>query len=119
MTQLTFSYVAAPFLALSLKGSIKIWAHVYFVVHLGIAASMLFFGSPGKKWLVERQQKRIGRAKLREEIVMEMETMGVLGLPENPEKDLEELAKEMMSKKDELVARRNSMALAKEKHKTK
>lgn len=118
MTQLVFSYVAAPFLALSFSGSVGIWANLWFVVHIGIAAAMAFFASPGKKWLAQRQQKRIGRAKRLEELEgIEKESMGVLGLPENPDEDLQELAREMMTKKNELVARRNSMA--QEKRKTK
>lgn len=86
-----------------------------FIVHVGVVASMVFFGSPGKKWLVQKQQKRVGRAKLQED--KEKESMGVLGLPENPEEDLVELRKELLEKRNEM--RRNSMAKEKEKEKQK
>lgn len=112
-TQLAFSYVAAPFIILSLSGSLKVWARVFFFGHVGIIAAMAFFGSPAKKWLHARQQKRVGRAQV-ESIYKEggFGGGGPLGLPEDPVADLEEV-------RQELIARRNSILEARERAKEK
>jgi lysophospholipid acyltransferase len=94
-TQFAFSYVAAPFIILSFSGSIKVWARAYFIAHLGIMASMAFFNSPGKQWLVAKQQKRAGRARMMERSIsndsIHQEGGGLMGLPEDAAADLEEI----------------------------
>lgn len=115
-TQLAFSYVAAPFVILSLSGSLKVWARVFFFGHVGIIASMAFFGSPAKKWLQTQQQKRVGRAQVSSDAIHKEGDFdggaGPLGLPEDPVADLEEV-------RQELIARRNSILEAREKAKEK
>ncbi|KAF8245090.1 MBOAT-domain-containing protein [Wilcoxina mikolae CBS 423.85] len=104
ITQLAFSYVAAPFIILSLSGSIKVWTRAFFIVHLGIIASMAFFNSPGKQWLVAKQQKRAGRARMERSISndsIHQEGGGhPMGLPEDAAADFGEIR--------EAIARRRS-----------
>ena len=62
VTQLTFSFVVAPFLILSFSGSIKAWSRVYFYAIIGTAASMAFFASPAKPMLKKKLEARAARA---------------------------------------------------------
>jgi lysophospholipid acyltransferase len=98
-TQLAFSYIVAPFIMLSFASSIKVWARVWFYGHVGILIAMAFFNSPGKKWLVKMQRDRVGE-RMRKSASMDglirTETTGPLGLPENPQMDLEEIRTEVM-----------------------
>jgi len=96
VTQLAFSYIAAPFIILSFSGSLIVWARTYFFVHVAIMATLAFFYSPGKKWLVKTQQRRLGRAaeEAEEEEVVQR-TSGTLGLPDDPEGDLLEIRREV------------------------
>lgn len=58
-TQLTFSFAVAPFLILSLRGSLLAWARVHFYAVVGTAALMAFFASPAaKKHLRARLERR-------------------------------------------------------------
>lgn len=61
-TQLTFSFVVAPFLILSFGGSVRVWARVYFYAVVGTAASMAFFASPAKATLKRKLEDRAARA---------------------------------------------------------
>jgi len=61
-TQLTFTFVAAPFLVLGLKDSLRVWSAVYFYAVVGTAASMAFFASPGKRALRKALEKRAAKA---------------------------------------------------------
>ncbi|KAM7204026.1 MBOAT, membrane-bound O-acyltransferase family domain containing protein [Naviculisporaceae sp. PSN 640] len=62
ITQLTFSFVAAPFLILSFSGSLLAWSRVYFYAVIGTAASMAFFASPAKKKLRKMLEARLAKA---------------------------------------------------------
>ncbi|KAL2020263.1 hypothetical protein VTK56DRAFT_8587 [Thermocarpiscus australiensis] len=58
-TQLTFSFVVAPFLLLSLRDSLRAWARVHFFAVVGTAALTAVFASPAaKKNLRRRLEKR-------------------------------------------------------------
>lgn len=97
VTQLAFSYIAAPFIVLTFSGSVTVWARTYFFVHIAIIISLAFFYSSGKKWLVKTQQRRLGRAaeEAEEEEEVLQRTGGALGLPEDPEGDLLEMRREV------------------------
>lgn len=58
ITQAMFCFTTAPFVILSLSDSLKVWSRVYFYAIAAIAASMVFFASPGKVWLVQQQKRR-------------------------------------------------------------
>ena len=62
-TQLTFSFAVAPFLILSLSGSLRAWSRVYFYAIIGTALSMALFASPPAKHLLKtRLEERAVRA---------------------------------------------------------
>jgi lysophospholipid acyltransferase len=62
VTQLTFSFVVAPFLILSFSGSVKAWSRVYFYAIIGTAASMAFFASPARQYLKRTLEQRAAKA---------------------------------------------------------
>lgn len=85
VTQFAFCFVTAPFVILGFNDSIKAWARVYFYCIIGIGASMAFFASPGKVWLIKRLDKRnhphvLKRAKSEDR-------MPYLGMPDTEEID--------------------------------
>ncbi|KAI5820052.1 MBOAT, membrane-bound O-acyltransferase family-domain-containing protein [Pyronema omphalodes] len=107
-TQLGFSYVVAPFIFLSFSDSIKIWARLYFFAHIGLFAALGFFNSPGKKFLVDLQKKRVGRVEAEKEKTDR--SAGVMGLPEDPMEDLEEIRLEFQQRRREsMVGRKKEL----------
>lgn len=97
ITQLSFSFVTAPFVLLSLPASFLVWARVYFYGVVGTALATAFFASPAKALLVKRLKKRAagtaGPPQSRESAASREEP--ILGLPSEPEKDLDELMSEV------------------------
>ncbi|EEP78252.1 conserved hypothetical protein [Uncinocarpus reesii 1704] len=108
-TQLTLSFIAAPFILLKFTDCITAWAHVYFYGIVGIASSLVFFASPGKKLLTKKLNARNkGRAAItgtppRGEKGREPARPPTLGLPEDPERDFDEAVAEI---RGEIEARR-------------
>ncbi|KAF2457104.1 MBOAT, membrane-bound O-acyltransferase family-domain-containing protein [Lineolata rhizophorae] len=107
-TQLAFSFTVAPFILLTLPASILVWARVYFYAIIGVAISLGFLASPGKaalqKKLRERQQKAMGMSEeegkegmppLEKIKTPAAEQMPTLGLPDDPEKELDEIVDEV------------------------
>lgn len=60
VTQLTFAFIMAPFLMLSLSSSLHVWGEMYFYPVVITALSMAFFSSPGKKFLRKKLEQRQG-----------------------------------------------------------
>lgn len=58
VTQLAFSFATTPFIVLGFADSVKVWANVYFYCVVGVAASSIFFSSPGKRWLKKKIEER-------------------------------------------------------------
>lgn len=108
ITQITFSFTTAPFVLLSLPASFLVWSRVYFYGALSTALATAFFMSPAKAFLVRRLDERAGtgtgRAGLKRSA--SQESVGgrepVLGLPAEPQRDLDELVGEV---KREIEAR--------------
>lgn len=102
VTQATFSFTTAPFVVLTLQGSLLVWSRVYFYVIIGIAASMAFFASPAKVWLTKTLNKRNHPVIQR---TTSQETIGqpLLGLPSDPAQDIDEVMNEV---REEFEARR-------------
>ena len=112
-TQLTFSFAASPFLILGLRDSIQVWASVYFYAVVGTAASMAFFASSAREMLKKKVEQRAARAAGR---VKPGETMSrttstdsitsdrlpVLGVADDPEKDLDQAVQEIKADLEEL-----------------
>ena len=119
VTQLTFSFVAAPFLILTFSGSLLAWSRVYFYAVIGTAASMAFFASPAKKTLRKMLEARAakvgvvvdGKQQQASKRVVEIKRTGstdslqnlpVLGMSQDPERELDEVLSEI---KAEMEAR--------------
>ncbi|KAK1751651.1 MBOAT, membrane-bound O-acyltransferase family-domain-containing protein [Echria macrotheca] len=62
VTQVTFSFVTAPFLILSLSGSLTVWSRVYFYAVIGTALSWALFESPAKPALRRALEQRAAAA---------------------------------------------------------
>jgi lysophospholipid acyltransferase len=90
---------------LTLPASFLVWARVYFYAVIGTALSTAFFASPAKAFLIKKLNERAGtsgplKRKQSQESLANKEP--VLGLPPEPQKDLEELVSEV---KAEMEAR--------------
>lgn len=121
VTQLTFSFVAAPFLILTFSGSLLAWSRVYFYAVVGTAASMAFFASPAKKTLRKMLESRAAKAGVvtpsssdgkqqpstrveikRANSTDSLQNLPVLGMSQDPERELDEALSEI---KAEMEAR--------------
>lgn len=102
MTQLAFSFTTAPFVILALPASILVWYRVYFYGVIGTAASVAFFASPGKAWLIQKLKKR-NQSALQRVSSREMIEHPLMGLPGDPAGDIDEAVREI---RDEVEARR-------------
>jgi lysophospholipid acyltransferase len=109
-TQLSFSFVVAPFVLLTLPASFLVWTRVYFYAVIGLALCYGFFASPGKILLAKKLNERAGGTGAQLKRTHSAESLAqkepVLGLPPDPQADLEELMGEV--KKEMAVRRRNS-----------
>lgn len=52
-TQLAFGYMVQPFIVLNLKDGLKVWASVYYYIHIGVAVMMFAFMGPYKKKIIK------------------------------------------------------------------
>ncbi|KAH8683048.1 MBOAT, membrane-bound O-acyltransferase family-domain-containing protein [Tricladium varicosporioides] len=100
ITQLAFSFVTAPFVLLTLHASFLVWARVYFYGAIGTALATAFFTSPAKAYLIKTLSSRAGTpqgAQLKRSTSTDSLTSKepVLGLPVEPQRDLEELVGEV------------------------
>lgn len=91
---------------LSLGGSFLVWGRVYYYAAIITALSTAFFASPAKSYLVKSLNKRAGITHKELKKSHSHETLAstepVLGLPSNPQQDIEEVLQEF---KAELEAR--------------
>lgn len=106
ITQLTFSFTTAPFCLLTLPASFLVWSRVYFYAVIGTALATGFFASPAKAFLIETLNKRSGATGTNLKRTESQESLAsqqpVLGLPPDPQQDLEEVVGEL---KAEMEAR--------------
>lgn len=89
ITQISFSFVTAPFVLLSLHDSMTAWARVYFYVPLGVLISMAFFSPqlPFKRMLtkkLEARNQRPGGSLSRTHSHDSLNPPTLLGLPHDP-----------------------------------
>ncbi|OJD11110.1 hypothetical protein AJ78_08052 [Emergomyces pasteurianus Ep9510] len=110
-TQLSLSFIAAPFVILHFKRSIHVWSSVYYYGIVGIIASQAFFSSPAKGYLAKRLKARGGPAPSSRPAAgaREPSEQPVLGLPPNPGQDIEDAVNEIKREID-LRKRRGSVA---------
>ena len=99
VTQFSFCFATAPFVILGFGDSLKVWAKVYFYCVVGVALSLAFFASPGKKWLSKRLDKR-NHPHVRKTISQETQHHPVLGLPNDPGREIDEAVDEIMREVD-------------------
>jgi lysophospholipid acyltransferase len=90
---------------LTLPASLLVWSRVYFYAIIGTALSTAFFASPAKAYLIKKLNERSGeKAKLQR--TQSQESLAgkepVLGLPPDPQQDLEEVVREVRA---EMAAR--------------
>ncbi|KAI9697929.1 MAG: lysophospholipid acyltransferase [Candelina mexicana] len=101
-TQTAFSFCTAPFVLLTLPASIAVWSRVYFYCLIGVAASMAFFASPAKPWLIKELRKRNAPA-IQRTGSHESLNHPMMGLPNDPGQEFDEIVKEV---REEVDARR-------------
>jgi lysophospholipid acyltransferase len=95
ITQVSFAFTVSPFITLYLGASIKVWSRVYFYAIIGVVLSLAFLQSPGKAWLQSQVKKRTGTAKPAMERIKSVERMPTLGMPDDPEKEIDEIVREV------------------------
>lgn len=98
-TQTAFCFTTAPFVLLTLPDSLLVWIRVYLYAVLGAAASMAFFASPAKPWLIKKLRTRNQNALQPKEKAEHP----LMGLPSDPAGDIDEAVSEI---KEEVEARR-------------
>lgn len=107
VTQISFSFVTAPFVLLTLHDSIMVWARVYFYVPVGVAISIAFFSPylPFKKMIVKKLEARNQRphplSRTHSHETLNPPTL--LGLPHDPAASIDEAIAEV---RQEVEARR-------------
>ncbi len=99
VTQAAFSFTTAPFVLLTLPDSLLVWSRVYFYIVLGAAASMAFFASPAKLWLIKKLKERNQSALQPTEKIEHP----LMGLPSDPAGDIDEAVREI---REEVQTRR-------------
>jgi len=95
VTQVAFAFAVSPFIILDFASCIKVWGRVYFYAIIGTAACFGFLQSPGRKWLQEQVKKRTGAEKPGLERVKSVERMPTLGMPDDPERAVDEIVQEV------------------------
>ncbi|VZI08563.1 unnamed protein product [Fusarium fujikuroi] len=119
-TQLTFTFATAPFLVLTLQGSLLAWSRVYFYAVIWTFLSLVFFSSPGKAALKQQLEKRQGRASAK--LVRSISTDSltgkepILGISKDIEGDFNEAVEEI---KAEMEMRQRKVKAEIEAHKAK
>lgn len=100
-TQLTLSFAAAPFIILNFEKAYTVWSRVYFYGIINCAVSLLAFASfsPLKSYLIS-QLKRRSRPQVARTASTETVYPPDLGLPNDPERDFDEIVAEIKSEID-------------------
>lgn len=94
VTQAAFCFTTAPFVLLTLPASLLVWGRVYYYTVIGVAASLAFFASSGKIWLIKKLKARNQSAVPKVEKPKAQE-QPLLGLPEDPGRDVDEAVEEI------------------------
>lgn len=100
VTQFTFCFVTAPFVILGFSDSIKAWARVYFYAIIGVGGSMAFFSSPAKVYLIKQLKKREPEDNLKRTYSHDQIKMPVLGMSDDPSRDIDEVVAEIKQEVD-------------------
>lgn len=101
VTQFAFCFVTSAFNLLTLSAALTVWSRVYFYGVVGVAICFGFLYSPARPMLAAKLRKRNGtdgKPQLQRQTSPDSAKMppgGMLGLPDDPEKELQELMKEV------------------------
>ena len=104
LTHVAFGFTVAPFIILGLKDSLTVWARVYFYCPIGVALCFALFSRslPFRRKLQKMQERRVASPKAIEKVVKEEKMKEradqkepVLGLPEDPEAEVDEIVREV------------------------
>ncbi|KAH8431261.1 lysophospholipid acyltransferase [Aspergillus melleus] len=102
VTQVTLSFTVMPFIFLSFKTSIDVWRSVYFYGILSNAASLAFFASPAKGYLIRKLKVR-NKPQMTRTSSTESMHQPTLGLPSDAIQEFDDAVQEIRS---EIEARR-------------
>lgn len=101
-TQLTLGFAVIPFIILKFNDTMTVWSRVYYYGIVNIVVSLVFFTSPTKAYLVGRLKRR-NRPHTTRTVSQETVRPPTLGLPNDPERDFDEVVQEV---KTEIESRR-------------
>ncbi|KAF2490243.1 MBOAT family protein [Lophium mytilinum] len=115
ITQLAFSFTVAPFVFLSFTGSITVWSRVYFYCLIGVAVCFGALNSPIKPQL-QAQLKKRNKGKIEEVVKIEqakerIQRAPTLGLPDDPEAEMDEIVAEVRKEIEERRKRGGSVGM--------
>ncbi|KAF2404652.1 putative MBOAT family protein [Trichodelitschia bisporula] len=95
VTQAAFAFTVQPFILLTLAATVKCWARVYFYGIVGVIACFAFLNSPAKLAVVKRLKMRNQPGGIQRAASAEVLPGGTLGLPDDPEKEVEDMVVEV------------------------
>ncbi|CAI7677818.1 unnamed protein product [Penicillium manginii] len=95
VTQLTLGFAVIPFIVLSFNDSMAVWSRVYYYGIVNIIVSMAVFASPVKAYLLGRLKRR-NRPHMTRTVSQETVRPPTLGLPNDPERDFDEVVQEII-----------------------
>ena len=103
-TQLTLGFAVMPFIYLSMADSMAVWSRVYYYGIVAVASTLVVFSSPSpvKGYLVSNLKRR-NRPHVMRTVSQETVRPPTLGLPNDPERDFDEVVQEI---KTEIESRR-------------
>ncbi|PLB49501.1 MBOAT family protein [Aspergillus steynii IBT 23096] len=94
VTQITLSFTVMPFIFLSFKTSIGVWRSVYFYGIIGNAASLAFFASPAKGYLIQKLKVR-NKPQMTRTSSTESMHQPTLGLPSDAIQEFDDAVQEI------------------------
>ncbi|KAL4759902.1 lysophospholipid acyltransferase [Aspergillus foveolatus] len=97
VTQAVMSFVVLPFIYLSFSDSIYVWGSVYYYGIIAVAASLAFFSSPAKGFLIKKLKSRADRPKAVRSPSTESVQEPTLGLPDDAIKEFDDVVQEIRS----------------------
>ncbi|KAL9613717.1 MAG: hypothetical protein Q9167_001730 [Letrouitia subvulpina] len=103
ITQTAFCFTTAPFVLLGLRPSLLVWSRVYFYAVFGAAASVAFFASPAKRWLIKKLAARSRVLAQQRSLPRDVDERPLMGLPSDLGKELDDAVREF---KDETAGGR-------------